>query len=449
MRAATVLRERLLEGALDLDPEGVSSFGLGGLMVVSAQADGFLGAVITFLLALLGVLTNLAATTAVLAVAPLPTVALPMFFAFVLGALAMLPRAASLLSAQQQQRMRLTTDTVERMLGHRTRLVQQTPNSWHEGEDESVRAYAESSRLVDRLSTRMAIVPRAYYLASALSLVFVLVARPTREALALSLGGMTLGMATLAALVELVLAGAGLRALWRAIQPIVGDAKSVERTIRGAGIEARPAECVPSGSLVELRGVSFRYPNRTKAVIEDVNLVIRPNDRVLIEGPSGGGKTTLASLVTGLRRPDAGLLMVGGLDQHTIRESELRRVIASAPQFYKNHVFAESMAFNLLLGRSWPPSEDDLREATTVARALGLGPLLARMPAGLFQFVGETGWQLSHGEKSRVFLARTLLQRAELVVLDETFGALDPDNLRQCMDVVLERAKTLVVITHR
>ena len=124
-------------------------------------------------------------------------------------------------------------------------------------------------------------------------------------------------------------------------------------------------------------------------------------------------------------------------------------MIASAPQFYKNHVFAESLAFNLLLGRAWPPSPEDLREAHSVVRALGLGSLVDRMPAGLFQHVGESGWQLSHGEKSRVFLARTLLQRAELLVLDETFGALDPGTLEKCMKVVLERAKALVVITHR
>ena len=138
-----------------------------------------------------------------------------------------------------------------------------------------------------------------------------------------------------------------------------------------------------------------------------------------------------------------------GVDHHTLAERELRRVVASAPQFYKNHVFSESLAFNVLLGRAWPPAPEDVREADVVVRALGLGPLIDRMPAGIFQFVGESGWQLSHGEKSRVYLARTLLQRAELVVLDETFGALDPGALEQCMNVVLARAKALLVITHR
>jgi ATP-binding cassette subfamily B protein len=62
--------------------------------------------------------------------------------------------------------------------------------------------------------------------------------------------------------------------------------------------------------------------------------------------------------------------------------------------------------------------------------------------------VGETGWQLSHGERSRVFLARALLQRADLVVLDESLAALDPENLRQCLECVICRAKSLLVIAH-
>jgi ATP-binding cassette, subfamily B, bacterial len=77
-----------------------------------------------------------------------------------------------------------------------------------------------------------------------------------------------------------------------------------------------------------------------------------------------------------------------------------------------------------------------------------LGELLERMPGGLFQMVGETGWQLSQGERSRVFLARALLQQSEMVILDESFAALDPENLRQAMECTLRRARTLMVVAH-
>jgi len=68
-----------------------------------------------------------------------------------------------------------------------------------------------------------------------------------------------------------------------------------------------------------------------------------------------------------------------------------------------------------------------------VCRELGLEDLLQRMPGGILQSVGESGWQLSHGEQSRLFIARSLLQNADVVVLDESFAALDPENLRKSL----------------
>jgi ATP-binding cassette, subfamily B, bacterial len=77
-----------------------------------------------------------------------------------------------------------------------------------------------------------------------------------------------------------------------------------------------------------------------------------------------------------------------------------------------------------------------------------LGELLQRMPAGLMQMVGETGWQLSHGERSRLYVARALLQRARMIILDESFAALDPETLRRALTCVVKRASTLMVIAH-
>jgi ATP-binding cassette subfamily B protein len=156
---------------------------------------------------------------------------------------------------------------------------------------------------------------------------------------------------------------------------------------------------------------------------------------VLLTSPSGGGKSTLVSLVNGLRRPTGGTVLLDG-------------PVATAPQFHENHVFTESFAFNLLMARGWPPTREDLEEGESLCRALGLGGLLAKMPSGMNQMVGDTGWQLSHGEKSRLFLARALLQRSDLVLLDESFAALDPENLLQALETARERAPTLLVVAH-
>ena len=70
------------------------------------------------------------------------------------------------------------------------------------------------------------------------------------------------------------------------------------------------------------------------------------------------------------------------------------------------------------------------------------------MPAGLLQLVGETDWRLSHGERSRLFIARALLQEADLVILDESFAALDPENLRLALECVAKRARAVLAIAH-
>src|SRR5206468_564201 len=109
------------------------------------------------------------------------------------------------------------------------------------------------------------------------------------------------------------------------------------------------------------------------------------------------------------------------------------RRIAAAPQFHENHVLAETFAFNLFMGRRKALEPADFELAKTICSELGLDDVLSRMPAGVLQMVGETGWQLSHGERSRLYIARALLQDAELVILDESFAALDPENLERVL----------------
>jgi ATP-binding cassette subfamily B protein len=201
-------------------------------------------------------------------------------------------------------------------------------------------------------------------------------------------------------------------------------------------------------AVAEGHDLVFRYRDRGEPVLRRCTLRVAAGDRVLLEGPSGGGKSTLASLLIGLRTPESGLLLAGGLDRHTLGSDGWRRRVASAPQFHENHVLTGTFAFNLLMGRpDWRAS--DYAEAETVCAELGLGELLKRMPAGMLQMVGETGWQLSHGERSRLFIARALLQNPDLMILDESFAALDPENLHRALECVLRRARTLLVIAHR
>jgi len=271
--------------------------------------------------------------------------------------------------------------------------------------------------------------------------------------LAVAVGGVFLGAQALGRLAAgfSFLASAGVA--WRQVGPLF---RAAGRPEDGSGaarerIAARERVAEPGrlGRMVlEARDLVFRYRAEGEPVLAGCSLGVRAGERVLVQGPSGGGKSTLAAVLTGLRPPSSGLVLAEGLDRATLGlEGWRRRVVASA-QFHENHVFAGSLAFNLLMGRRWPPEEGDLEEAEEVCRDLGLGELLDRMPSGIRQTVGETGWQLSHGERSRIYIARSLLQGAGVVILDESFAALDPESLARALECVRRRASTLLVIAH-
>jgi ABC-type bacteriocin/lantibiotic exporter with double-glycine peptidase domain len=177
-------------------------------------------------------------------------------------------------------------------------------------------------------------------------------------------------------------------------------------------------------------------------------LKICAGDKILLQGSSGGGKSTLASLLGGLCSPTDGLLLSQGLDRKTIGSLGWRRRVAVVPQFHANYVFNDTMAFNLLMARRWPPRDQDLDEAEKLCRQLGLGCVLDQMPAGLSEMLGESGWQLSHGERSRLFIARALLQGAELVVVDEGLASLDAESLASTVQVLSDKPHSVMIIAH-
>ncbi|MES1206100.1 MAG: ABC transporter ATP-binding protein, partial [Pseudomonadota bacterium] len=243
------------------------------------------------------------------------------------------------------------------------------------------------------------------------------------------------------------------REAWGRITPLVGSSEAYDDgTTTRPPPPPRPPPVAPRSTgvppVIEVDRVAYRYPGRSAPVFEDVSLTIAPGERLLIEGPSGGGKSTLAALLTGLKAPSGGTLRLHDQDQRSLGLARWRRAVAGAPQFHDNHVMGADLLFNLLMGRRWPPRAEDLAAAERVCHELGLRPLLDRMPAGLFQLVGETGWQLSHGERSRLFVARSLLQELDARVLDESFASLDPQTLEAVLAAVLARPEVLIVIAH-
>ncbi|MEZ4339825.1 MAG: hypothetical protein R3B82_24655 [Sandaracinaceae bacterium] len=165
-----------------------------------------------------------------------------------------------------------------------------------------------------------------------------------------------------------------------------------------------------------------------------------------LEGRRGAASRRSRPCSRGFRRPSRGLALLRGL---TRRRGATRAGAAAvaAPQFHDNRVIAGTFAFNLLLGRDGLATEEALAEAHALCVELGLGPLLERMPAGLLQQVGESGWQLSHGERSRLYLARAPPGRRRGAPRRELRRARS-ENQRRFLACALARAPTLVVIAH-
>ena len=451
-----LLRRRLLAGALELPHEMVNHDGIGGLLGRTIEADqlerfalggGFQSALAVLELAL--ALPVLAAGAggwlhAALLVAWLALVA-------VLGM-----RLARARTRWTDQRLELTGLTVERIVGHRTRLAQEAPDRWHDGEDEALTSYLDSEVELDRRSLALlVVVPRGWLLAGLAALAPAFVTGSDVVALGTGVGGVILAWLSLTRLSTGLDQLAAANVAWRRVAPLFHAAGGTlpAGTSRPSRRPTPPEYAVtapPSGTepVLEAIDVTYRHANRNVDVLSGCDLVIRPGDRILIQGPSGGGKSTLVSLLTGIQQPRSGLLLARGLDMSCLGETGWRARVSAAPQFHENHVLTETFAFNLLMSRGWPPRAQDLDDARAVCDELGLGPLLERMPGGMWQMVGETGWQLSHGEQSRLFIARALLQRSDVVILDESLAALDPENMAATLRCMRARAPSLIVIAH-
>ncbi|HEX4385919.1 MAG TPA: ATP-binding cassette domain-containing protein, partial [Myxococcales bacterium] len=331
-----------------------------------------------------------------------------------------------------------------------TRLAQEAPHRWHAGEDELLSEYHEVSADLDSNgSVLMSITRRGFLLLGlvALAPAFIFGA-PTATELAVSVGGLllaTLALESASASVQTLIAAA---VSFEQIRGLLDSAGRTEQQGIMATLPRQVKGADHGKPLVEMRGLGFRYSPHHKPVITGCDLQIRRGDRLLLEGASGSGKSTLAAILAGLRTPTDGLLLLDGMDRPTLGAFRWQQRVTFAPQFHENHVFAGTFLLNVLIGREWPAWAEDIQEARDICEELGLGPLIRRMPGGVNQMVGESGWQLSHGERSRLYIARTLMQGTDLMLLDESFAALDPETLSLALRCVLRRADSVLVIAH-
>jgi ATP-binding cassette subfamily B protein len=454
-----LFKRRLLYGALQLDPEEVRHQGVGQFLGRVLESEA------VEMLALSGGFATITATvqlilaTVVLAHGASGGLHVTLLWLWLAVALFWGWRYFLRNRDWQLAHRHMINALVERMVGHRTRLAQQPASDWHRDEDQMLVGYARLSQRLDAIEARLSAgMSRGWLLLGIAGLTYPLVAGATAPVtLAISLGGIMLAYQAFGSLVAGTRSMVGVVIAWKQVAPLFQAAARAQHRGDNGIAPIEPivaAEVAPSPGQrggqdqIVARDLFFRYREYAEPVLRGCSVRIGHGDRLLLEGASGAGKSTLAAVLTGLRTPLSGLLMLNGVDRQTHGTQAWRQRIVGVPQFHENHVLAETFAFNLLMGRGWPPTADDLDEAEQLCHELGLGELLGRMSAGLQQRVGETGWRLSHGERSRLYVARALLQKPEVLVLDESFAALDPENLKRVLQCVLRRAPTLMVIAH-
>ena len=200
----------------------------------------------------------------------------------------------------------------------------------------------------------------------------------------------------------------------------------------------------PENGSVELQNVSFSYDGE-KDVLKGVSLSIPAGQTVALVGPSGGGKTTLANLISRFFDPQSGVVKIGGVDVRSIPKEELMDTVAFV--FQNSRLIKASILENVRMGKP-----DATREEILAAlQNAQCDDIIEKLPNGVDTVIGTKGVYLSGGEQQRIAIARVMLKNAPVLILDEATAFADPDNETRVQAAFsnLSRGKTVIMIAHR
>ena len=238
--------------------------------------------------------------------------------------------------------------------------------------------------------------------------------------------------------------------VWGEIQRAAGATERLLELLdeQPALVTVEPALPMPTRIRGALRfeEVSFCYPARPATVAAGpLSFAVEPGERVALVGPSGAGKSTLFALLLRFYDPQAGRVLLDGIDIKQCAAQDVRRAIALVPQ--DPVIFAASVTENVRFGRP-DASADEVHAACVAAHAL---EFIERLPQGFDTELGERGVRLSGGQRQRLSIARALLADRPVLLLDEATSSLDAESERQVAAALerLERGRTTLVIAHR
>ncbi len=226
---------------------------------------------------------------------------------------------------------------------------------------------------------------------------------------------------------------------------VVADALSrIDSVLDAEPVPAFGQPQHPQNSSVTLRDVHFSYDGKAE-VIKGVSMDIKPGQTVALVGPSGGGKSTLASLICRFFDVQGGSVSIGGADVRAIPEEELMDTVAFV--FQNSKLLKGTILDNVRLGRP-DATEEEVLAALKTAQCMDI---IEKFPEGIHTVIGSKGVYLSGGEQQRIAIARAVLKNAPVLILDEATAFADPDNEAkvQAAFAALAQGKTVIMIAHR
>jgi ATP-binding cassette subfamily B protein len=238
--------------------------------------------------------------------------------------------------------------------------------------------------------------------------------------------------------------------VWGEIQLAAGAAERIaelldEKPAITAPASALPLPSPPKGEIA-FDGVSFHYPTRPEGpALEDVSFQVTPGETVALVGPSGAGKSTIFALLQRFYDPQAGHILIDGVDVRSADPKEVRARIAVVPQ--ETVIFSGTVLDNIRFGRP-QASEAEIRQAALAAH---IEEFAQSLPKGYDTEVGERGITLSGGQRQRIAIGRAILRNAPILLLDEATSALDAESEALIQEALkqLTQNRTTLVIAHR
>ena len=226
---------------------------------------------------------------------------------------------------------------------------------------------------------------------------------------------------------------------------IVGDAISrIDEVIREKPLSESPADNVPEDNSIVLEHVTYSYDGKKNA-LNDISLSIKAGQTVALVGASGGGKTTLANMITRFFDPQKGRILIGNVDIRDIPKETLMNKVSFV--FQDSHLIKASVLENVRMAKP-DATREEAAHALEAAQCLDI---IKKLPNGIDTVIGTNGVYLSGGEKQRIVIARAVLKNAPILILDEATAFADPDNevrVQQALSA-LSNGKTVIMIAHR